>query len=87
MTSEKNQSITDQMIRALRSEARDAGDDDMVVICAHALGEHDSDTIDCVDFSVRLSPRLQGMTVDQARAECADIILENRAQYDWRSDA
>lgn len=73
----RNFTISNEAIAELKSEAREAGDYDQVILCAVALGEHGDDyVIDGDDFTGQ-SPsfrKYHGATVDEARAICAAVI-------------
>jgi hypothetical protein len=70
--------ITDTQILALQSGAGAVGDHRMVDICAAAMPLHAAD--DGTD-SHRLVDG-EPWTIDEARAECARVINEARAQED-----
>lgn len=65
------ETITDEQIRALRTESAEAGDDRMADICTVALDERDH----AVSHEVRV-----GYTTSTARAECARVIADAEAQ-------
>jgi hypothetical protein len=71
--------ITNQQIRALRTEAAKAGDLMQVAICERALGWM---WIEVTNLSTDEDRRVQGLTVDEARAECARVISAAQAQRD-----
>lgn len=76
--------ITDNQIRALRSEALDAGDLRQAMICDLALGgpralrQSDGSAPDPGTEAAELLE--EGMTQDEARAECARVIADAAAQ-------
>lgn len=73
--------ITNQQIRALRTEAAEAGDLLQVAICDWALGEVDADDIaerDVLDPADR--SRVLAMSVHEARVACARVIAAAEAQ-------
>jgi hypothetical protein len=71
--------ISEQQIKALRSEAVQAQDFDQVAVCDLAL-EGEIDTDDYTVLSGHMASRLRGMSRDEAYAECAQAINDARAQ-------
>lgn len=61
--------ITDGQIDQLKNEAAAAGDMEMVAVCARAFG-----------WPVRRMSPAAGLSVVQARAECARVIADAEAQ-------
>lgn len=70
-----SETITDTQIRQLRTNAAEAGDLAMAMICARALGDDLADAEPGTDGA-----DARDLTVDQARAECARVIAEAEAQ-------
>lgn len=75
--------ITDAEIRALKTEADEHDDTAQCILCLHALnGEGPLNGYDWCDWA-RLSQadqaRLQGMSPEQARAECERAIRDAQA--------
>ena len=68
------ETITNKQIRALRDGAAEADDPITVDFCTIALGNEDSD-----GTGTTLG---KPCTVEQARAECARVINDARAQED-----
>lgn len=76
-------SITDDQISALRTEAAAAGDLDQVAICDHALGvEPTAPYVVRDDGRLWLSDYASVLTREQARAECERVIAAAAAQDD-----
>ena len=69
--------ITATEIRALRHEAEEHSDHDQVLVCDLALAPHRAAN---ADGSPLIGPDGQVWTRTQARAACADVINETRAQ-------
>lgn len=69
MTTDTDTDITDEQIRALMTEAGNAGDDSQVAICRRALDELASD-------------QMTWCTVEHARTLCAQVIADARAMDD-----
>lgn len=77
--------ITDKQIKSLKVEAHEAGDDMQELVCTIALeGAIESYEERFGGGGWRLSAaqikRLEGMSEDQARAECERVIREAQAQ-------
>lgn len=72
MTKTTIETITDEQIMDLASEARRQGDDAMVHVCFVALGEREPGT------GGQQWPRSQ----EQAREECARVISDAEAMQD-----
>lgn len=70
--------LQDAQIRELRREAEDAGDTRQAMICVLALGGELSPCDPGTDAADLIE---EGMTQADARAECARVIAEARAQH------
>ena len=69
--------ITATEIRTLRREAKEHSDHDQVLVCDLALAPHE---VRNADGSPLIGPNGQNWTRSQARAACADVINQTRAQ-------
>lgn len=79
MTTTLTTTVTDEQIRALRTEAGEAGDGEQVVICERALAtdaEWDTDEWTGGGERPEFYRRLATLSQADARLECARVIAE-----------
>jgi hypothetical protein len=70
-----NITVTDAQIEALRNEAGQAGDLVQVAICYRALGVGDGQDYASLPLDASKRDAVDAMTVTQARAKCAEVII------------
>ena len=71
-----SETVTNDQIRALRSEADAAGDLVQAAICDVVLGEW----LPATTRPLEAHARIKAMSRDEARAECARVIADAEAQ-------